>query len=349
VNHPLLREKFWDWIDAGLEVLPPHKQRYILKKCLDIITGMKIRYPDLKYYINRCKKSLEKERVQEPADINYTIGPDRNILLNNRDKNDIGKQLFLYAANLLENTDTPLFAQTLEAHNTNKLVDNRFKLAHSAIRYLAQHENDFQDRCLPFKDISFIPDNQEEATRLLYKIYFPEESEWMIALTDYDKNYVDKSVAVNEGLILQMSGERRELIKNICNKSPTEKMLHYWNAILFANEGNYSKAIIEALKANNRKSMTIIRNRIIQWSKNIHFEELIVVIAEVLYEAMQRIRRCMYYPFYLIKDRPLLLIKTVNKLLSVLFRTYLNNYKAGNYVYVWLKNMRNKLFKINYN
>jgi len=345
VNYPLLRERFWEWFDEGLTALSPERQRYILKGVQDISSEMIIWYPYLKFYIDKCKMSLARERVQKPVFIDYTVSDDRDIMLNNRDKDESNRELFVYAAHLLENSNTQLFAQTLEAHNTNKQVDNRFKLAHSVIRYMGQYENDYQSSCLPFKDMSCIPEDQERATELFYRIYFPAEYEQLVTLTDGGLLMSRK-----REMISRISNEGKLLIRDICRNSPTEKTLHWWNAILYESEGNFSRAVLEGLKVKvkNSTDRALVRQQVLRWMMRLRFHEIIVVMAEALHEKMQRMKRIMYYPFYLIKAWLIFLIKTINKLLSVIFRSYLNKCKAGEYVYAHLKNVRNKLFKIKY-
>lgn len=348
VMHPILRERFWDWVDDGLALLPPDVQVYILKGCLRRFSRMIMWYPDIGYFVRRVKKSLKKTRTRKRAIIDYTIDDNRDIFLNSREEDEDNAKLYLYVATLLVNDKAPLFAQTLELHNTNRLVNNRFKLAHSAIRYLSQYKNEFQNKCASFSDISLIPENQDEATRLFYRLYFPEVSSELIAATDFLKTGTGTLPSNYEQIVRSITDEGKDLVKRICKEHSKEKVLYFWNAILLADEMKYSKAIISIVKvrAGCGTPRRIVLGKFIVWARMLNISEVVNVIKDVLRESFLGMRTAAVRPLLLVKDLPARVMIKMSNVLGDFFRQHLNRFRIGNCVFEQLKILRNKILRI---
>lgn len=345
VNNPMLREKFWDWIDEGLKILPPDRQHYILKKCLEKLNRIKLWDRDVVYFADRCKESLGDKRIQEKANINYIVDEQKNILLNNREKDESNKTIYEYLALLLLTKKPPLFAQTLQFHNTNKLINNRFKLAHSAIRYLSQYDNDFQNACIKFNAISDIPETQDDATRLFYKIYIPTECDRLINI-NFAKNEMGLSTEDIEDLINNVSNENNLLIKKICSEDVAEPLMYYWNAVIYANDKQIGKALIEAFKIPRKKRTDVVKAHIKMWWNQKEYDDLISIVREMAHVRKMKIIRAILRPIDSTINWSTDVPKKVTSLISVLFRRHLNNYKLGRHVFDKLKILRNKLVKL---
>ncbi|UCH37115.1 MAG: glycosyltransferase, partial [Candidatus Bathyarchaeota archaeon] len=176
VNHPLIQQKFWRWFDQGLTALVPYIQIIILKKCLNQLQSNKTATYKIDYYLKECLNALSKKREYVPFTLNFSV-EGRDIRYDNREKDELAKDLFDYSTNLLVNSHTPLFAQELHLHNCHQIVDTPFKLAHSAIRYLSQYANQYQEIASSHADLSHIPANQDEATKLFCSLRFPDLTE----------------------------------------------------------------------------------------------------------------------------------------------------------------------------
>ncbi len=249
VNHPLIQEKFWKWFEHGLTALAPNIQTKILKKCLSrLMSNRSVTYK-MKFYIKECLAALSRERDHVPFAPDFSID-GRDIRYHNYEDDEFVKALFDYGTNLLINENTPLFAQELYFHNTNKVVDTPFKLAHSVFRYLSQFSNPYLKNVEPYVDISKIPLTRNEAVKLFVSLRYPEYSDAFQKSLAFDaerENNLD-SVEEHEKIISQMPQEYKEDLQQICRKNPTITILHYWNALALAEEGKFTEALTEGWK-----------------------------------------------------------------------------------------------------
>ncbi len=184
VNHPLLKEKYWKWIVAGLETSPAGKRNAILKNILVFLVNNRNVTPKIDYYLGECFKELSAGYERKKIDMDYSIS-GRDIRYDNRETDPFGKVLFDYGTDLLINSHTPLFAQELYFHNTNKVVDTPYKLAHSVFRYLSQFPNKFRDLVKPISDISQIPQTEAEATKLFCFLRYNEFYQSFLASLEF--------------------------------------------------------------------------------------------------------------------------------------------------------------------
>jgi len=238
VNHPLIQEKFWRWFEHGLTALAPDIQNNILKKCLSLLMNNRSVTYKMKYYMKECLASLSKERDYVSFAPDFSID-GRDIRYHNYDDDKFVKALFDYGTDLLINENTPLFAQELYFHNTNKVVDTPFKLAHSVFRYLSQFPNPYLKNVESYVDILKIPATQNEAVKLFVSLRYPEYSDAFhksLAFNAEKKDNLD-GVEEHEKIISQMPQKYKEDLQEVCSKNPTITILHYWNALALAEEG----------------------------------------------------------------------------------------------------------------
>jgi len=274
VNHPLIQEKFWRWFDHGLTALAPKIQIKILKKCLNLLLSNSSVTYKVEYYIKECLTALSKEREYIPFAPNFTV-EGRDIRYDNREKDEFAKVLFDYGTDLLINEHTPLFAQELYFHNTNKIVDTPFKLAHSVFRYLSQFPNPYREIVERYVDISEIPVTQSEAIRLFSSLRYPEYSHALqksLAFNAEKTNNLD-GISECEDLISQMPLKYKEDLPKVCRKNPTATILHYWNALALANEGRFVEALTEGWKTltlNRRSCDWRIAYRLGIWAEKVN-------------------------------------------------------------------------------
>ena len=271
VNHPLLQEKFWNWFKDGIKVFPVEIQNVLLQNCLIHFTrNLNITYK-IKYYIEQCIEELQKQREQKQIVVDYChIG--RDFRETDRSTDVFASDLFDYGIDLLVNENTPLFAQELYFHGTNKLVDTPFKLAHSAFRYLSQFSNPYKESVKTYIGLDKIPQTKEEAIELFFKLRFPDfaglflESYNLKSESDYD----EKRVASVDDRIAQMPAEYKDQLRKICTKNPTIGILHYWNALTYSEENKIFDALDEAWKVIGSNSGTIdlrMLIKIVNWAQ----------------------------------------------------------------------------------
>ncbi|MFC1781837.1 glycosyltransferase, partial [Planctomycetota bacterium] len=249
INHPLIQEKFWKWFDQGLTALAPDIQIKILRKCLGFLNRSQSATYKIGYYIKQCLVSLSKERNYVPFAPVFNV-EGRDIRHYNQDNDEFIKDLFDYGTDLLINEHTPLFAQKLYFHNTNKLVDTPFKLAHSAFRFISQLPNPYREIVEPYVDMSQIPLTQEEAIGLFVKLRYPEYADaFQKSLAfDPDKSTTLDEVEEHEKLISRMPQKYKQDLQQVCRKNPTVTILHYWNALALAQQERFYEAFKEAWK-----------------------------------------------------------------------------------------------------
>jgi len=261
INHPLLQEKFWNWFSEGIKVFSISKQNVLLRNVLIELINSRSRTPKIEYYINRCLQDLKSSRATVKKAYNLsTIGRNFRIELRSEDK--FAKELFEYGLNLLINTYTPLFAQELYFHNTNKVVDTPYKLAHSVFRYLSQFENLYKEIVLPYSELSFIPENELEAINLFCDLQLPIEAgflkEHLQLMINNEYDY-DRISSV-EDEISEMSDESKERLRSICQNSPTSIILFYWNALTLIKENKTEEALDEGW------NIFELENRFLSWA-----------------------------------------------------------------------------------
>jgi len=250
INHPLLQEKFWHWFDNGIRALQPEMQKNILRLCSVQLFRFRSVSHKLDYFIDACLDSLNQDRIWQPMEQDFSsVG--RYIRFDNRENDPFGKKLFDYATDLLVNKNTPLFAQELYFHNTNKVVDTPYKLAHSAIRYLSQFPNQFRDRVRPHSDISQIPNSTSDAITLFCRLKFPEAAEAFIRSYEVlsNRSATLTEVALSDVEIAGHAGKYAEELYLECAKHPTEAILFYWDALVWAASGNFAEALKQGWKA----------------------------------------------------------------------------------------------------
>lgn len=243
VNHPLLQEKFWDWFDHGLAALPLRLQLKILRKTLHQLVRHRSSTAKMEYYIQACHASLSKPRTQQPVDLDFSVF-GKDLRQDDRYHDPIGQALFDYATDLMINTHTPLFAQELYFHNTHKVVDTPFRLGHSAIRYLSQFANQFQEVVRPFSALSMIPLTQEEALRQYCSLRFGD-----LARVFHRSIEFDAAQLVDETCLQQMEADLAELatvaddLYATCSRHPTQPLLYYWAGLVDAAAGKFGNAV----------------------------------------------------------------------------------------------------------
>lgn len=239
VNHPLLQEKYWNWFKEGIKTLPPNIQNILLRNCLLYF----MKYIDttykVKYYVEQCIGELKKERIQIPVHYDYSpLG--RDFRETDRSRDEFAIKLFEYGLNLLVNEHTPLFAQELYFHNTNKLVDTPYKLAHSAFRYLSQFNNPFRETVKPYIDFSFIPQTKSDALQLYCKLKFPEKSEELI------NSFIQKDNPVSDVYderIAQYDSHFFDEIKRVCVDQTNIPIFYYWYSQFWASKNCFDEAL----------------------------------------------------------------------------------------------------------
>jgi glycosyltransferase involved in cell wall biosynthesis len=232
VNHPLVQATYWRWIDDGLTVLDPALQKRLLARCLELFQTNRAVSSKLDYYIRACQQALEGTRRRLPLSLNLSAAT-RNLRWANDGDEDFAKALLDYATDLLVNAATPMFAQELTFHNTNKLVDTPFKLAHSALRYLAQFPNRLPARVAPYLDLACIPTSQVEATRLFCSLRYPEyAAAFHTSLSLAPTSAAELSaLEAAEAELAQLPERYVADLDRLCQQKPTEPMLYYWQAL----------------------------------------------------------------------------------------------------------------------
>ncbi len=244
VNHPLLQKKFWDWFDAGISALTPDVQMKILRKCFILMLRSRAVTAKMDYYLGACLDSMGNRRVFSPVEMNFSV-VGRDIRYDRRDADPFGKRLFDYGTDLFINAHTPLFAQELYFHNTNKVVDTPYKLGHSAIRYLSQFANPFQELVLPYAQFSQIPETADEALALFCHLHYPKTADTLlqhqqaIRAREYPIDLIEQM----ESEISHLPADYLDDLGSVCGRHPTEPVLYYWYALNLAQAGDLPQAV----------------------------------------------------------------------------------------------------------
>jgi glycosyltransferase involved in cell wall biosynthesis len=237
VNHPLVQGTYWRWLDVGLAVLDTPIQKQLLLGCLDLLKRNRTATPKIEYYLRACQSALEVARQRRPLD--FDLSPaSRNLRWRTDSDEDFARALFDYATDLLINAATPLFAQELIHHDTHKLVNTPFKLAHSALRYLSQFPNRLQSVVAPYLDSKCIPSTQAEATRLFCSLRYPEyTAAFHTSLSLAPTSAAALSTLETAEAELAHLPERYVAdLDRLCRQKPTEPMLYYWQALVHRNQ-----------------------------------------------------------------------------------------------------------------
>lgn len=249
INHPVIQGRFWQWFDRGLTALAPNVQVSILKKCLNLMLSKETQTHKMEFYIEQCISSLSKNRRHVPFVPDLRV-EGRDILRDEPDSDVFAKDLFDYGTDLLVNDHTPLFAQELYFHNTNKLVDTPYKLAHSVFRYLGQYDNPYHQVVRAFADVSQIPRTREQAIRLFCSLRYPELAEAFGKSLAFDpaKTGGSQDALGHEQQIARMPSHYKDDLQQVCRRNPTETILYYWNALPLAEEGRFAEALEQGWK-----------------------------------------------------------------------------------------------------
>jgi glycosyltransferase involved in cell wall biosynthesis len=270
VNHPLLQKRFWDWIESGLTPLKPVMQQVVLERCLRALLKYEKLTSKMEYYIGRCSEALLKQHECKPFYPIFSV-EGRDIRQDTRATDEFGRELFQYGVNLLVNAHTPLFAQELYFHNTNKVVDTPYKLSHSAFRYLSQFNNLFRNTVLPFAGMSFIPQSDQEALKLFCCLLFPQWVDALYTSLQFHYGYAVPLEVVEraEQTISNLPVEAVNILREVCDQQPTLMVLHYWNALTLEHEGRIAEAYDEAAKVFTNEyqignGRTVLK--LMQWS-----------------------------------------------------------------------------------
>ena len=244
INHPLLQEKFWNWFIDGIKAFSHSLQNVLLRNVLIQLINHRNTTYKMDFYIDKCLFELNNKRTYEERIYNYSV-VDREFSKKSRASDVFGKELLDYGLSLLVNAYTPLFAQELYFHDTNKVVDTPYKLAHSVFRYLSQFENPTREIVKPYVDLSYIPENKLEALNLFCDLAFPKITESLKTSLAYSVNGemdFEKIQAV-ENVIKLMPSEYKKELKEICNANPTSVILYYWYALTLEIENKIDDAL----------------------------------------------------------------------------------------------------------
>jgi glycosyltransferase involved in cell wall biosynthesis len=270
VNHPLLQKRFWDWIENGLAALKPALQQVVLERCLRTLLKYEKLTSKMEYYIGRCSEALLKQHECKPFYPMCSV-EGRDIRQDTRATDEFGSELFQYGVNLLVNAHTPLFAQELYFHNTNKVVDTPYKLSHSAFRYLSQFNNLFRSTVMPFADMNFIPQSDQEALKLFCCLTFSQWLDAMYTSMQFHYGYYVplEEIEAAEQTISNLPAEPLNILRTVCGQRPTLMVLHYWNALTLEKEGRIAEAYDEAVKVFTNEHQLWngrIAFKLLQWS-----------------------------------------------------------------------------------
>ncbi len=237
INNPLLQEKFWNWFISGLQTLPEKHQNIILRNCLVEIFKHRQSTRRMDFYLARCLAALRTKKRFVPARLDLTVD-GRDIRYDNRQEDSFAHTLFEYGTDLLVNSTIPLFGQELYFHNTNKVVDTPRKLGHSALRYLAQFPNPYQEKVKPYSAIEQVPETEEAALTIYCKLRFPRHAEAMLV-----SHGADGDIEAADAAIAACHEELRPLLAQICQQAPTTGILYYWYALTLAAAGDFVAAL----------------------------------------------------------------------------------------------------------
>jgi len=247
VNNPLIQQKFWDWFLLGLEALPLRNQNIVLRNCLVEMLRQRQTTTKMTFYLAKCLSAIRSERRFVPTAIEFSV-KGRDIRQDNREADPFLDTLFQYGTDLLINATLPLFGQELYFHNTNKVVDSPFKLGHSALRYLAQFPNRYQELVRPYSAIEDIPATEAEALALFCLLRFSADAE--ILLRSYNvQTESAESVQEADDAISAKQGELGPELAKICAQAPTTTIFYHWYALTLAAAGSTSAAIQQMSKA----------------------------------------------------------------------------------------------------
>ncbi len=249
INHPLIQDKFWKWFSDGVDTQTPARRGVILRNILMMLINNRNVTPKVDFYINECYRKLLSEHIPTNIEVDYSV-TGRNIRYDNRENDPFNQKLFDYGTDLLVNSHIPLFAQELYFHNTNKVVDTPYKLAHSVFRYLSQFPNQFRDRVKPISDLSKIPQVGKEAVKLFCLLRYPEFEKAFNASLEFKDAATENldSIKEAEEKIAKLPEEYGADLKFVCSKNPTSTILFYWCALILAGEGKFAEALNEGRK-----------------------------------------------------------------------------------------------------
>jgi glycosyltransferase involved in cell wall biosynthesis len=270
INHPLVQEIFWNWIETGLFPLEEDIRRCILARIfLELIKNRSVS-PKLQYYIDRCRSALiQGISSYKLSEAFYSKGP-RHIRWDDRESDDFSRLLFDYACNLLVNSHTPLFAQELHHHNTNLKVNTPRKLAQSVLQYLSQFANLYQ-----FTARSCLPEfeNASCGNLLLFCFlrYFQHIEAFRRSL-DFDFHHNTSPADLNslDNSICCLPLPVAQDLGRICSQNPDEPMLYYWHALMLAANRKFHEATQEgwkALKLKNYNGNWSIAHHVANWAE----------------------------------------------------------------------------------
>ena len=246
VNHPLLSRKFWDWIAHGLGALPSDVAQHALARCVSLLNEQRGVCDAIDEHLERCLSMFDRPIGDEPLDRDLTV-EGRSIMSVPRGYEPGVTALFDYARSLLIDSTLPRFGQTLTFHGVDRLVSTPSRLAHSAIRYLAQFENPQQAIAAEYADMSWVPESASQSLSLYSRLTWP--GCWSVFETSITFDAATDSwetVERAEAAIAAVEGRDLALLRVACDSAPTETMLHYWNALTLAHEGRYRDAVLEA-------------------------------------------------------------------------------------------------------
>ncbi|HEY3246539.1 MAG TPA: glycosyltransferase, partial [Phycisphaerae bacterium] len=269
VNHPLLRRTFWAWVVQGLSALPADTARQALERCFKLLIKQRATTAVNDEYLDWCLQTLEAPFSGAPHDPDLTVD-GRAILRAPREALPFATALFEYATRLLIDSSTPLFAQELTFHDVNKLVDTPAKLAHSAIRYLAQFNNPYRAVAAANADMAMVPTSADAALSLFCRLTWPGCAEAFERSLAFDPS-ADSLEAVDaaEASIAALDGTGLDRLRATCALPPTDPLLHYWNALTLAHRGHYQEAVTEASRTRtpgNNRCDSRIATRIANWT-----------------------------------------------------------------------------------
>ena len=276
VNHPLLSRKFWDWVVRGLSALPPETARFALERCIPFLDRQRGVTAVVDEHLERCLSALQSPTVGATSDRDLTVD-DRSILRLPRGHEPSVTALFDYARTLLIDSTQPRFGQTLTFHDVNTLVSTPSKLAHSAIRYLAQFENPYQTIAAAHADMTWVPESPDDALSLYCRLTWPQC--WPVFWTSLMADpAADRQEAVEraDSSIAALDGTDLERLRYACAGDPTETLLHFWNALTLAQHGRHRDAVREAWRTRTTDSHRCDRRvarRVTEWARETDDEE----------------------------------------------------------------------------
>jgi glycosyltransferase involved in cell wall biosynthesis len=269
INHPLVQETFWNWIEAGLSQLDEEANRYFLDQILLKLIANRAASSKLQYYISRCRQALTQSIPSQNYEFSHSYAP-RHIRWDDREEDDFARLLFNYACDLLVNSHTSLFAQELHHHDTHLKVNTPRKLAQSALHYLSQFPNQYQARVE-----SSLPELEDSTCGnllLFCTLRYPQHVEaFRHSLSFNTSNNISSAdlESYDDG-ICRLPIEVALDLDDICSKNPDEPLLYYWHALTLATAGRFSEAAQEgwkAMKGDRNGGDWRIAYRVTRWAE----------------------------------------------------------------------------------